>query len=98
MININYRMRIIVFFILLLLNLSPVNAEVIPVEEEQAFLTEYYKTLVNEIEKSYQKQIEAVERNRTSDFNKIGRWIYGISDSDVFANLNCSYYINYYEH
>jgi hypothetical protein len=96
MININYRMRIIVFFILLLLNLSPVNAEVISVEEEQAFLTEYCKTLVNEIEKSYQKQIEAVERNRTSDFNKIGRWIYGISD--VFANLNCSYYINNYEH
>ena len=96
MININYRMRVIVFFILLLLNLSPVNAEVISVEEEQAFLTEYCKTLVNEIEKSYQKQIEAVERNRTSDFNKIGRWIYGISD--VFANLNCSYYINNYEH
>ncbi|MAU87479.1 MAG: hypothetical protein ACJ0AN_06365 [Alphaproteobacteria bacterium] len=96
MIKINYIKGFIVFAMVLLLNLSPVNAEVISVEDEQVFLTEYCKTLVNEIEKSYQKQIEAIERKRTSDFNKMGRWIYGISD--VFANLNCSYYINNYEY
>ena len=49
MIKIIYKKGFIVFAMVLLLSLSPVNSEVISVEDEQVFLTEYCKTLVNEI-------------------------------------------------
>jgi hypothetical protein len=88
-------MRYFAFSLIFFMNISPVNAEFYSKEAAQVFLTEYCITLVDEIEKSYQKQKEAVERNRTSDFNKLGRWIYGISE--VFANLDCSNQINKHE-
>ena len=68
-------MRYFAFSLIFFMNISPVNAELYSKEAAQVFLTEYCITLVDEIEKSYQKQKEAVERNRTSDFNKLGFFI-----------------------
>lgn len=68
------------------------KAEVNSVEEANEFLTNYCLVLVSEIEKSSQKQIDALERNRMLEFTKVGQWIFGISE--LYQNLNCTIYIN----
>ena len=83
---------IIIGFLIVFFSPSHGKAEVNSVEEANEFLTNYCLVLVGEIEKSSQKQIDALERNRMLEFTKVGQWIFGISE--LYQNLNCTIYIN----
>jgi len=83
---------IIIGFLIVFFIPSYGKAEVNSVEEANEFLTNYCLVLVSEIEKSSQKQIDALERNRMLEFTKVGQWIFGISE--LYQNLNCTIYIN----
>ena len=95
MLNIN-KIRFVKLTIigLLIIFYSPSHgkADVNSVEEANEFLTNYCLVLVGEIEKSSQKQIDALERNRMLEFTKVGQWIFSISE--LYQNLNCTIYIN----
>ena len=83
---------IIIGFLIVFFIPSHGKAKVNSVEEANEFLTNYCLVLVGEIEKSSQKQIDALERNRMLEFTKVGQWIFGISE--LYQNLNCTIYIN----
>ncbi len=86
------KLLIIIGFLIVSFSPSQGKAEVNSVEEANKFLTNYCLVLVSEIEKSSQKQIDALERNRMLEFTKVGQWIFGISE--LYQNLNCTIYIN----
>lgn len=88
-----YRKALIYLFVaLFLMNTSDANADVETDIDARRFLSNYCITLVNEIEKSYQKQLDALEKNKMIEFTKVSKYIYGISD--LYDNLDCSIYIN----
>ena len=74
------------------MNTSDANADVETDIDARRFLSNYCITLVNEIEKSYQKQLDALEKNKMIEFTKVSKYIYGVSD--LYDNLDCSIYIN----
>ena len=82
---------IIIGFLIVFFIPSHGKAKVNSVEEANEFLTNYCLVLVSEIEKSSQKQIDALERNRMLEFTKVGQWIFSISE--LYQNLNCTVYI-----
>ena len=95
MLNINkirFTKLIIIGFLIACFSPSHGKAEAKSLEEANQFLTNYCLVLVGEIEKSSQKQIDALERNRMLEFTKVGQWIFGISE--LYQNLNCTIYIN----
>jgi hypothetical protein len=77
---------------LFLMNISDANADVETDVDARRFLSNYCITLVNEIEKSYQKQLDALEKNKMIEFTKVSKYIYGVTD--LYDNLDCSIYIN----
>tara|TARA_B100000989_G_scaffold270708_1_gene226970 strand:- start:188 stop:478 length:291 start_codon:yes stop_codon:yes gene_type:complete len=88
-----YRKALIYLFVaLFLMNISDANADVETDIDARRFLSNYCITLVNEIEKSYQKQLDALEKNKMIEFTKVSKYIYGVSD--LYDNLDCSIYIN----
>ena len=88
-----YRKALIYLFVaLFLMNISDANADVETDVDARSFLSNYCITLVNEIEKSYQKQLDALEKNKMIEFTKVSKYIYGVSD--LYDNLDCSIYIN----
>ena len=88
-----YRKALIYLFVaLFLMNISDANADVETDIDARRFLSNYCITLVNEIEKSYQKQLDALEKNKMIEFTKVSKYIYGVSD--LYENLDCSIYIN----
>ena len=88
-----YRKALIYLFVaLFLMNTSDANADVETDIDARRFLSNYCITLVNEIEKSYQKQLDALEKNKMIEFTKVSKYIYGVSD--LYDNLDCSLYIN----
>lgn len=88
-----YRKALIYLFVaLFLMNTSDANADVENDIDARRFLSNYCITLVNEIEKSYQKQLDALEKNKMIEFTKVSKYIYGVSD--LYDNLDCSIYIN----
>ena len=88
-----YRKALIYLFgALFLMNISDANADVETDVDARRFLSDYCITLVNEIEKSYQKQLDALEKNKMIEFTKVSKYIYGVSD--LYDNLDCSIYIN----
>ncbi len=88
-----YRKALIYLFVaLFLMNTSDANADVENDIDARRFLSNYCITLVNEIEKSYQKQLDALEKNKMIEFTKVSKYIYGVSD--LYENLDCSIYIN----
>ena len=88
-----YRKALIYLFVaLFLMNTSDANADVETDIDARRFLSNYCITLVNEIEKSYQKQLDAIEKNKMIEFTKVSKYIYGVSD--LYDNLDCSIYIN----
>ena len=88
-----YRKALIYQFVaLFLMNTSDANADVETDIDARRFLSNYCITLVNEIEKSYQKQLDALEKNKMIEFTKVSKYIYGVSD--LYDNLDCSIYIN----
>lgn len=88
-----YRKALIYLFVaLFLMNTSDANADVETDIDARRFLSNYCITLVNEIEKSYQKQLDALEKNKMIEFTKVSKYIYGVSD--LYENLDCSIYIN----
>ena len=88
-----YRKALIYLFVaLFLMNISDANADVETDVDARRFLSNYCITLVNEIEKSYQKQLDALEKNKMIEFTKVSKYIYGVSD--LYDNLDCSLYIN----
>ena len=88
-----YRKALIYLFVaLFLMNISDANADVETDVDARRFLSNYCITLVNEIEKSYQKQLDALEKNKMIEFTKVSKYIYGVSD--LYENLDCSIYIN----
>ena len=88
-----YRKALIYLFVaLFLMNTSDANADVENDIDARRFLSNYCITLVNEIEKSYQKQLDALEKNKMIEFTKVSKYIYGVSD--LYDNLDCSLYIN----
>ena len=88
-----YRKALIYLFVaLFLMNTSDANADVETDIDARRFLSSYCITLVNEIEKSYQKQLDALEKNKMIEFTKVSKYIYGVSD--LYDNLDCSIYIN----
>ena len=88
-----YRKALIYLFVaLFLMNISDANADVETDVDARRFLSNYCITLVNEIEKSYQKQLDALEKNKMIEFTKVSKYIYGVSD--LYDNLDCSIYIN----
>ena len=88
-----YRKALIYLFVaLFLMNTSDANADVETDIDARRFLSNYCITLVNEIEKSYQKQLDALEKNKMIEFTKVSKYIYGVSD--LYDNLDCSIYIN----
>ena len=88
-----YRKALICLFVaLFLINISDANADVETDVDARRFLSNYCITLVNEIEKSYQKQLDALEKNKMIEFTKVSKYIYGVSD--LYDNLDCSIYIN----
>ena len=87
-----YRKALIYLFVaLFLMNTSDANADVENDIDARRFLSNYCITLVNEIEKSYQKQLDALEKNKMIEFTKVSKYIYGVSD--LYDNLDCSIYI-----
>lgn len=88
-----YRKALIYLLVaLFLMNISDANADVETDVDARRFLSNYCITLVNEIEKSYQKQLDALEKNKMIEFTKVSKYIYGVSD--LYDNLDCSIYIN----
>lgn len=88
-----YRKALIYLFVaLFLMNTSDANADVETDIDARRFLSNYCITLVNEIEKSYQKQLDALEKNKMIEFTKVSKYIYGVTD--LYDNLDCSIYIN----
>ena len=88
-----YRKALIYLFVaLFLMNISDANADVETDIDARRFLSNYCIILVNEIEKSYQKQLDALEKNKMIEFTKVSKYIYGVSD--LYENLDCSIYIN----
>ena len=88
-----YRKALIYLFVALFsMNISNANADVDNNVDARRFLSNYCITLVNEIEKSYQKQLDALEKNKMIEFTKVSKYIYGVSD--LYDNLDCSIYIN----
>lgn len=88
-----YRKALIYLFVaLFLMNTSDANADVETDIDARRFLSNYCITLVNEIEKSYQKQLDALEKNKMIEFTKVSKYIYGVSD--LYDKLDCSIYIN----
>lgn len=88
-----YRKALIYLLVaLFLMNISYANADVETDVDARRFLSNYCITLVNEIEKSYQKQLDALEKNKMIEFTKVSKYIYGVSD--LYDNLDCSIYIN----
>lgn len=95
MLNINkirFAKLIIIGFIIACFSPLHGKAAVNSLEEANQFLINYCLVLVGEIEKSSQKQIDALERNRMLEFTKVGQWIFSISE--LYQNLNCTIYIN----
>ena len=90
--NLYRKALIYLFVVLFLMNTSDANADVETDIDARRFLSNYCITLVNEIEKSYQKQLDALEKNKMIEFTKVSKYIYGISD--LYDNLDCSIYIN----
>lgn len=91
MIFCNRKSIIVTFLFIFLFSLSKANSEITSQEEASSFLSEYCITMVDEIEKSYKKQLEAIEKNRITQFHKTGKWIYGISE--LYSNLDCTSHI-----
>ena len=90
--NLYRKALIYLFVVLFLMNTSDANADVETDIDARRFLSNYCITLVNEIEKSYQKQLDALEKNKMIEFTKVSKYIYGVSD--LYDNLDCSIYIN----
>ena len=90
--NLYRKALIYLFAALFLMNTSDANADVETDIEARRFLSNYCIILVNEIEKLYQKQLDALEKNKMIEFTKVSKYIYGVSD--LYDNLNCSIYIN----
>jgi len=90
--NLYRKALIYLFAALFLMNTSDANADVETDIDARRFLSNYCITLVNEIEKSYQKQLDALEKNKMIEFTKVSKYIYGVSD--LYDNLDCSIYIN----
>lgn len=90
--NLCRKALIYLFVALFLMNTSDANADVETDIDARRFLSNYCITLVNEIEKSYQKQLDALEKNKMIEFTKVSKYIYGVSD--LYDNLDCSIYIN----
>ena len=90
--NLYRKALIYLFAALFLINISDANADVETDVDARRFLSNYCITLVNEIEKSYQKQLDALEKNKMIEFTKVSKYIYGVSD--LYDNLDCSIYIN----
>ena len=90
--NLYRKALIYLFAALFLMNISDANADVETDVDARRFLSNYCITLVNEIEKSYQKQLDALEKNKMIEFTKVSKYIYGVSD--LYDNLDCSIYIN----
>tara|TARA_Y100000768_G_C23986953_1_gene689520 strand:+ start:4366 stop:4659 length:294 start_codon:yes stop_codon:yes gene_type:complete len=78
--------------ILFSLDISSANADIDTNIDARRFLSSYCITLVNEIEKSFQRQLDAIENNKMIEFNKVSKYIYGVSD--LYDNLDCSIYID----
>lgn len=90
--NLYRKALIYLFAALFLMNTSDANADVETDIDARRFLSNYCIILVNEIEKSYQKQLDALEKNKMIEFTKVSKYIYGVSD--LYDNLDCSIYIN----
>ena len=90
--NLYRKANIYLFVVLCSMNISDANADVETSVDAKRFLSNYCITLVNEIEKSYQKQLDALEKNKMIEFTKVSKYIYGVSD--LYDNLDCSLYIN----
>ena len=90
--NLYRKALIYLFAAIFLMNISDANADVETDVDARRFLSNYCITLVNEIEKSYQKQLDALEKNKMIEFTKVSKYIYGVSD--LYDNLDCSIYIN----
>ena len=88
-----YRIALICLFVIIFsLHISTANASIETNIDARRFLSNYCVTLVNEIEKSYQKQLDAIENNKMIEFTKVSKYIYGVSD--LYDNLDCSIYID----
>ena len=83
---------ICLFVIIFSLDISSANANIETNIDARRFLSSYCITLVNEIEKSYQKQLDAIESTKMIEFSKVSKYIYGVSD--LYDNLDCSIYID----
>tara|TARA_Y100001936_G_scaffold209479_1_gene215644 strand:- start:350 stop:643 length:294 start_codon:yes stop_codon:yes gene_type:complete len=88
-----FRITLIYFFVVLFsISISGAKADIETNNDARKFLSKYCITLVNEIEKSYQKQLDAIENNKMIEFSKVSKYIYGVSD--LYDNLDCSIYID----
>ena len=67
---------ICLFVIIFSLDISSANANIETNIDARRFLSSYCITLVNEIEKSYQKQLDAIENNKMIEFSKVSKYIY----------------------
>ena len=64
---------ICLFVIILSLDISSANANIENNIDARRFLSSYCITLVNEIEKSYQKQLDAIENNKRIEFRQVSK-------------------------
>ena len=72
------------FFILFIFSTlaftSPIFSEIKTREDAESFLNTYCIRVVNEIEKSYLRQLKAANSSDWETFGKEGAWIGGLSD------------------
>ncbi|MBO8204264.1 hypothetical protein [Prochlorococcus marinus] len=68
------------FFFLTLAFTAPIFSEIKTKEDADSFLNTYCIRIVNEIEKSYLRQLKAANSSDWETFGKEGAWIGGLSD------------------
>ena len=77
------------FFILLIFSTlgftSPIFSEIKTMDDAESFLNTYCIKVVNEIEKSYLRQLKAADSSDWETFGKEGAWIGGLSD--IYSKL-----------
>lgn len=77
------------FFILFIFSTlaftSPIFSEIKTKDDAESFLNTYCIKVVNEIEKSYIRQLEAANSSDWETFGKEGAWIGGLSD--IYSKL-----------
>ena len=75
----------ILFIFSTLAFISPIFSEIKTKDDADSFLNTYCIKVVNEIEKSYLRQLKAVNSSDWEAFGKEGAWIGGLSD--IYSKL-----------